>query len=497
MNTILILIDTLRRDHLGCYGNAWIRTPTLDALARRGVVFDNAYLGSYPCMPARRDMWTGRFEFPWRGWGPLEPSDPDIAKIVTQNNHTSMVISDHYHMWERGAGNYFFNFSGVEFIRGQENDLWITDPEVPIEFPGDPERMARHPRRPDSFARYKRNTAHFRVEQDYFAPQVFRKASDWVERNRALKDFFLMLEVFDPHEPFDPPFPYSEMYNPGYRGQRFIWPTYGKSDLYGEEELKEIRALYAGEISMVDRWLGYFLDTVEHFGLMEDTIIIVVTDHGHLFGEHGMIGKPWVDLGDSNMYQELAHIPLLIYHPRGNAGKRIPHLVQPVDLFATILDGFNIPIPKGTHGMSLMPYVLQPDPGTPLRTTAVFGRYGEAMNITDGEWTLYLWPPGDTNEPLYWYSHLPPQFGNVQVSDDFDGKRYSARVTRGTMSSVLYNVNEDPGQGHDQYSERSDVVERLKTSLREFLISISAPHEQFTRLGLTTHISSSGHERPT
>ena len=101
-----------------------------------------------------------------------------------------------------------------------------------------------------------------------------------------------MLEVFDPHEPFDPPFPYDEMYNPDYKGQRFIWPTYGKSDLYSEEELKEIRALYAGEVTMVDRWLGHLLDNVEHLGLMDDTMIIVVTDHGHLFGEHGMIANP-------------------------------------------------------------------------------------------------------------------------------------------------------------------------------------------------------------
>jgi arylsulfatase A-like enzyme len=213
-------------------------------------------------------------------------------------------------------------------------------------------------------------------------------------------------------------------------------------------------------------------------------MIIIVTDHGHLFGEHGMIGKPWAGLGDSNMYQELAHIPLLIYHPQGNAGRRIPHLTQPVDLFATILDGFRIPLPEGTHGRSLMPYVLQPDAGTPLRTTAAFGRYGESMNITDGEWTLYLWPPSDNNEPLYWYSYLPPESGSVSASDDFDGRRYTARVARGSMSSALYHVKEDPQQERNQYTERPDVTERLKASLREFLISINAPREQFTRLGL-------------
>src|SRR5690606_31700986 len=98
----------------------------------RGTVFDNAYLGSYPCMPARRDLWTGRYEFPWRGWGPLEEDDPDIIRSVTQAGVTTQLITDHYHLWERGSGNYHHFFNGVEFIRGQENDMWITDPTIPI-----------------------------------------------------------------------------------------------------------------------------------------------------------------------------------------------------------------------------------------------------------------------------------------------------------------------------------------------------------------------------
>ncbi len=457
-----------RRDHLGCYGNDWIKTPNMEALASKGVLFESASL-AYPCMLPRAIPGQA-LRVPWRGWGPLEPTTR-YCQIVTQNGHTSMVISDHYHMWERGSGNYFFNFSGAEYIRGQENDLWITDPDIPVEYPGDPERMARHALRAGSFARYRRNTAHFRVEEDYFAPQVFRKASEWVERNRNQKDFFLLLEVFDPHEPFDPPYPYDEMYNPGSTGDRFIWPTYGKSDLYTPEELKEIRALYAGEVSMVDHWLGELLDKVERLNLMDDTMIILTTDHGHLFGEHGMIGKPWSDLGDSNMYQELAHIPLIIYHPKGAAGRRVPFLVQPVDLFATILDGFNISAPQGTHGVSLLPYVLNAENGKPIRKTAVYGRYGEAMNITDGEWTLFLWPSGDQNQPLYWYSSLPPQFGDVRVEDDYDGKRYTARVTRGTMTNALYCIKEDPQQEHNLYRARPDVVERLKSDLRESFIN--------------------------
>ena len=484
MNLVFILIDSLRRDHLGCYGNDWIQTPNIDHLATESVVFDNAYLASFPCMPARRDIWTGRYEFPWRGWGPLEHDDLNLARLVSAHDHVSMFISDHYHMWERGAGNYHFNFSGAEFVRGQENDLWITDPTIPIEYPADPARLAKHALRPGSFERYKRNTAHFRTESDYFAPQVFQKAMDWVERNHSHDDFFLMIECFDPHEPFDPPYPYNQMYDPDYTGQSFIWPTYGES-IYSDQELDHIRALYAGEVTLVDRWLGLFLDKVRQLELMENTMIVLVTDHGHLFGEHNLVGKPWSDLANSNMYQELAHIPLMIYHPQqAEAGKRIPHLVQPVDLFPTVLDSFGIETPAGTHGHSLLPYVLEPGKGAPVREIACFGRYGEAINVTDGEWTLFQWPPTEKNEPLYWYSALPPQFGDVWVTGEFDGVRYPARVTRGEMASALYNVKNDYAQQHDLYHQEPEVVARLRQRMRQFLRSIDAPPEQLTRLGL-------------
>jgi len=82
VNTILIVIDTLRRDYLGCYGNKTVKTPCLDAFAEKSVVFDNAYLASSPCMPARREIITGRYEFPFRGWGPLEPQDHDLPAAL-------------------------------------------------------------------------------------------------------------------------------------------------------------------------------------------------------------------------------------------------------------------------------------------------------------------------------------------------------------------------------------------------------------------------------
>jgi arylsulfatase A-like enzyme len=484
MNTIFILVDTVRRDHLGCYGNPWIQSPAFDQLAAEGVAFDNAYLGSYPCMPARRDIWTGRYEFPWRGWGPLEVDDAELGALMTQHDRTSMVISDHFHMWEKGSGNYFFGFAGIEFIRGQENDMWITDPTIRIDYPTDPQRLAAHAKK-GSFERYRRNTAHFKTESDWFAPRVFGKAMDWLDVNWSHKDFFLLIECFDPHEPFDPPHPYRRLYNPGYEGADIIWPTYGWSHDLTDDELTNIRSLYAGQLTHTDKWLGYLLDKVRALGLMDNTMIVLTTDHGHMFGEHGIIGKPWTELSDSNMYQEVAHIPLIIYHPEQSAaGKRLSHLVQPVDFYPTILETLGIPVPEGTHGQSLLPMIRASDNHQPLRESAPYARFGEATNITDGDWTLFLWSPRADNQPLYWHSKLPPEFGAARATGAGDGNRYPVQVARGAMTSALYNLKDDYAQQRNVIDQYPDVVERLKGKLRGFYDSVSAPAEQYERIGL-------------
>ncbi|MFZ5825717.1 MAG: sulfatase [Bacillota bacterium] len=483
MNTILVLIDTLRRDHLGCYGNPWIQTPNFDRFAARSTVFEQAYIGSYPCMPARRDLWTGRMEFPFRGWGPLEPAETEIAGLTKAAGRTSMLITDHFHLWERGSGNYHFAFSGVEFIRGQENDNWITDPTLPIPYPAAPEKLAKHAR-PGSWERYCRNTAHFGAEEDYFAPQVFGKAVEWVERNRSEQDFFLMLDCFDPHEPFDPPERYRELYMQNYTGERVIWPTYGRCTL-SPEELAYVRAMYAAEVTMVDHWFGRLLDKVEELGLDKNTAIIVATDHGHMFGEHGIMGKPGSHLGDSNLYHELAHVPLMIYLP-GAEPRRVNGLVQLVDLFPTMCELMNLPVPDGIQGRSLMPVLTEGR--VPDREIAMYGRFGEAINVTDGEWTLFLWPPGEANTPLYWYSTQPPQFGKVRATGPMEpspqGYRYPVDVARGPSRSALYHLPSDPGQNTNLYDREPGQVARLVGALKQHLHAIDAPPEIAERLGI-------------
>ena len=473
MNVILVLMDTVRRDYLSAYNSATsVKTPNLSALAQQSVVFDQAYIGSYPCMPARRDLWTGHLDFPWRGWGPLEDGEDTLPAILTRHGVSTMLISDHYHLWEHGSGNYHMDFSGFEFIRGQENDHWITDPTIPIDYPAPVNRLCQHMMaiesgndRPGAFERYRRNTYGRRTEEDYFPARVMRQAMHWLERNRTLEPFFLLIDCFDPHEPFDPPYPYNRMYDPDYEGPQFIWPSYGRADQYTARELQNIRALYAGELTFVDKWFGRLLEKVNELGLDQNTAIICVTDHGHLFGEHNLLGKPWLGLADPNLYQELAHIPLIIRDPQQPHGRRESSLAQMIDLFPTVLDFFDLDIPPGLHGRSLR------SSSTPSASIALFGKFGESLNVTDGQWVAFI--PPNSHTPPIWYSHRRPHRVRVRRTV-WDGFEIELPDTAG-LFPALFHVEADPSQSHNVGGERKDQWAYLKARVRVRLAEIGAP----------------------
>ena len=133
MRAVFVLFDSLNRHALGCYGGTEVQTPNFDRFAKRGRVFDNHYVGSLPCMPARRDMHTGRLNFTHRSWGPLEVFDNSFAQILKQNGVHTHLVSDHLHYFEDGGSGYHTRFSTWDFIRGQEHDPWIAMVEPPLD----------------------------------------------------------------------------------------------------------------------------------------------------------------------------------------------------------------------------------------------------------------------------------------------------------------------------------------------------------------------------
>jgi arylsulfatase A-like enzyme len=299
MNLIVICADTVRADYLGCYGNDWVKTPNLDKLGREGVIFENAYVEGLPTIPERTVFFTGKFTLPFRNWQPLWDFDLEISKILGKDDdfwgvrtlgegdYLNAFITDTYHFWAPGM-NFHRGFHEYRWIRGQEFDRYRADVEGGV----DPRTHFRPewnveekelPRSLRALRQYAANNAGRETEEDYLPAKVAKEGIAWLERNRD-ETFFLWLDFFDPHDPWDPPDTYYDMYrDPSYEGPKLIWANLVNSvaeDGLNEQELQEAKALYAAELSLVDYWIGEFLRKVEHLGLMEDTLIVFVSDHG-------------------------------------------------------------------------------------------------------------------------------------------------------------------------------------------------------------------------
>jgi arylsulfatase A-like enzyme len=431
LNIIAIMTDTFRYDHLGFTGKCpwWkVRTPNLDKFAKKCVVFDKAYQASFPTIPTRTDMFTGRLTFPFRGWTPLPPGEKVLAQYLTEAGYVTMLICDTPHLIRDGH-QFDRGFLGWQWLRGQEGDRAITDDvPVPLQCAAEkvrgPERMRQH--------HYRWRAVHWKDESDTFVARTMQRACDWLERNRTHEKFFLYIDTFDPHEPWDPPQNYADLYNPGYEGEIIDHPRYDYCDFLSPEEIRHTQALYSGECTLVDKWIGHLLDKVEQLGLMENTAITIISDHGHYVGDHGRVGKigkgpdgPWP------FYEAVSHIVWLWYLPAVQGGRRGNFLAQPVDFFPTTLDLAGLRRPDGLDGISLGP-LLRGEQTDPKRKVAVTSSQlpnskgqGVCSSITDGRWTLHYRGPNFPAE-LYHVLRDPTEQTNLFAEHRDQAKRLHA-----------------------------------------------------------------------
>ncbi len=452
MNFIIIVSDTLRRDHLGCYGNEWIRTPYLDRFATQATVFEGYYAGSFPTIPHRTDLFTGRFTFTYRDWSPLGNQEVVLAQVLGEAGYVSMFIVDTPHLL-RDAFGFERGFTAWEWVRGQENDRYRTFP-IKVKMPCDPKKLRQTTR---TVTQYLRNVAQRTYEEDYFAPQTMTKACEWLQHNYKQRKFFLYVDTFDPHEPWDPPQYYTDLYDPGYQGQEVIYPVYGPCSYLTDAELKHIRALYAGEVTMVDRWVGRLLRTVEDLGLLHNTAIFFLTDHGFYFGEHGLIGKVVM------LYEEVNHAPLVVRVPGQRQAGRCPALVQPADIMPTILELARVPIPSTVQGASLLPLLT-----------------GKAQTIRDcavSSWAI-THPPAsgklelDPENPYDWLKRAWKVKPSTIVMDN-----WSLLCGAGDVDPELYDLSKDPGQRRNLIARHPRVARRVHRRYLDFLESLGTNEE--------------------
>jgi arylsulfatase A-like enzyme len=483
VNVVLLVSDTLRRDHVGAYGEGRARTPCLDRFAESAVRFDQAFLASFPTVPCRNDLLTGRYTFTYKPWEPVGADELLLPEILRRHGVLTYLIADTPHPFAPTYG-YQRGFHGWELIRGQENDRWRVTPRE-VRLPCAPDKL-RSPQ--DTVVQYLRNVATRRHEEDWFPARTALAAVRWLEEAVAsgygdeAHPFFLYLDFFDPHEPWDPPAHYLALYERGYAGESVVYPRYDRVDFLSPEELAHCRALYAGEVSLVDRWIGEVLAALDRLDLTGSTAVLVMADHGFYLGEHGYIGKSLITAEYQQplpLYPEVCRIPFLLRVPGVPPGSA-QALVQPVDAFATVLDLFGVDLREAprAQGRSVLPALERRQDRAVLRPAAIAAPVlshprlrvphpTSRASITDGDWLLV-------------YGSQVHDLGDPETTAMVDSVLRSVRtLERGPIRPELYDLRQDPGARHDLWGAAgsASVATRLHEAFVSHLEASRVPEE--------------------
>jgi arylsulfatase A-like enzyme len=399
-NVLLLVTDSTRADFLTTYNPRSIaKTPNLDALANDSLTFDWAVPESMPTGPVRRAMLSGMRGFPYRdwvvseglpaeaGWTPIGDDQPIFTETLGEADVTTAYVTDNpflvgprfanfrrtldYAVPQYSQGAYrFFNKPLERIAPYSQVDKYILPALSDTVEVG---RLRSH---------VGWNNLFRRTEKDYSAPRVMRAGMRLLDDLEKQQPFFLGLDSFDPHEPFDAPPIYVKSFAPKPKGNmeragiELIQPWETPADPVevldiDDDSLERIRELYASEVMYVDKWIGRMLNRMDDRGLLDNTVVIYLSDHGLTLGEHGIIGK-----SRSRLYSHIYHVPYMIRHPEGKlAGERSDYFASTHDVARTILSFQGVRAPGLMNGEDLSVLFDGREPPSRPYFTACYAEY--------------------------------------------------------------------------------------------------------------------------
>jgi len=454
-NVVVVVADTFRRDHMGAYGNPWIQTPNMDEFARSSVVFDQHVISSFPTMPARADFLTGTFSYSHMGWEPLPRRLMTLPELLSKAGYHTMGVVD----------TPFYVRDGFGYDRGFDDFIWVR---------GQGDDTRPHER---ADARIS-----WRSEEDRMVARTMTQAERWLERHHD-EQFFLYVDTWDPHEPWDSPEYYTQKYREGYAGEQ-IYPAYGDYERAGltRDDVKLGHDTYCGEVTMVDFWIGRLLAKLDALNLRDNTLIFFTSDHGFYFGEHGYFGKaewvhdPEASISDNSLlpewlaeswlltversplYRELTNVPMMVRGPGLTPG-RSQALTTAADIAPTVLDMVGLGgLPTTMAGESF--------------GGVLSGQKDEHRPFVISSWPLYM------------------AEGEITTAVDSKVRRISSympiTVTTRDRSLILggpddepelYDLTNDPGEKENVWKEHNGHGAALCEDAISFLEGIGTPEE--------------------
>ncbi|MCL4467161.1 MAG: sulfatase [Chloroflexi bacterium] len=509
-NVIVVMLDSLQFNYLGCYGNKWIQTPNLDRLAREGVLFENNYIEGVPTVPCRRSMLTGRYFLHAKGWSALDLDDTTIADLCWGRPIDTCLIFDSAPLRLPKFG-YARGYDKVRFLHGHELDheYFRNDPlyhRQPRDFIEDhvlevaDRIMGDRVTGPllEEISCHLRESQYWRSDEDQKVAKTMKAAVDYLKTVDRNKQFFLWVDSFDPHEPWDPPSVYDPdlkcPYDPDYKGKDMFLPLVGEvAGIYTEPELNHIRMLYAEKVTIVDKWLGYLIAQVRAMGLEDNTLFLLVSDHGEPLGNgehgHGLMrkGRPWP-------YEELVHAPMIMRGRDLPAGTRVKGFTQSCDVAPTVTDWLGIGVHPEMQGHSLLP--LAKGQVDKIRDFAVAGYFRYSASIIIEDWSFIHWLRPDEKsisdsrfgiyrrDMVRTSSHVERVWGQpinelqkrLKEAATLDGEDQWT-CTPGSTASVperdmLFDRQADPFQLNDIATKDPGRASELYSQLRDFMAEL-------------------------
>ena len=395
-NIILITLDTTRADRLGCYGYRRQTSPNIDKLAEESVLYTRAIAPSSWTLPSHASLFTGKFTSSHGA-----RYDPDGPLLLT-NAIRGPKSWDAYRA--RGLAQNEVTLAEVLKETGYTTAAVVGGPWMKRIFGLN-----------KGFDYY--NDSQISTVNGRLASQVTTSALNWLERRRE-KKFFLFLNYFDPHGPYSPPEGFALRFLP--KGTNFT----GR-----EPTLEETNALYDAEILYMDHYIGRFLQKLKVENLYNDTLIIVTSDHGELFGEHGKFGH------GHYLYQEELHVPLFIKYPAGEVSpKRTDLRAQLTDILPMIYERVGITIPGNIQGTS----------PSQIKHPIIAETYPLPLISKDGSWQSIF--EGDFK--FIWNSK---------------------------NQHMLFNLKDDPEENVNIIGQDSKRTERMMTQLKQYLAKLPKP----------------------
>lgn len=439
LNVIVICNDTLRADVVDHTWEDHVDLPNLDRLRAEGTTFTRAFAEALPTVPIRRGLMTGRRAYPWKydvddtgswpnimGWHAIPSELPTIAEIACQQGVMTGLVGDVYHLF-KPTMNFTRGFVSYDFVRGQETDRVRSGPLSKIDL-----KAHMHPQETDiqrhaGFCQYLLNILDRKTEEDYFAPQVFRSASRWIDDNVEQTPFMLWIESFTPHEYWDPPKQFADAYFKEEGLVDYIYPQFFQRRFdFTEAEVKRTKALYYGYCTFMDKWIGHLMDKLDEHKLWDDTVVVVTSDHGTELRDRDQFGK-----NGQRLYAYNTRLNMIVRHPdKANHGKTVDALVQNQDVAPTICNWMNIETEEEFDGFDMMPLLE--------------GKKDKVRDYVIGAWSDHVYVRDDDHNYL------------VNTSDP-------------SKKTEVYDLKADPKETENVANAKPEVVSEMRGRLEELL----------------------------